>query len=135
MDTAGGIRDITITQGSSQMFSCNFVKGDNDITVQWIVDGIRFECSEEGVETDVYECSTGGAQSVLHLMNTASFGLGNYTVQCILQQNIPAEFLTDPSFDEMFENLTNTAILRVVEPDLCEEKIKLECIFNIIHLL
>ena len=106
------IQNVTITEEESANFTCNFYKGNVDSTVYWTVDGGQYDCdtAEEGISNRCYTTET---QSVLLIRDTSSFTPNStYTVQCILQQNIPQEFSNDESFKEEFnEILTRTAFL------------------------
>ena len=59
------------------------------------------------METEsVYNCSTGDSQSVLQVKNSSKLLIGDHSVQCILNQNIPKDFQEDDSFDENLNSLT-----------------------------
>ena len=109
------IQNVTITEEENANFTCKFSKGDVDSTVYWTVDGREYDCvtAEEDIGADSNGCYTTETQSVLLIRNTSPFTPNStYTVQCILQQNIPQEFSNDESFKEEFnENLTRTAFL------------------------
>ena len=43
------------------------------------------------METEsVYNCSNGDSQSVLQVKNSSKLLIGDHSVQCVLNQNIPA---------------------------------------------
>ena len=114
------IQNVNITKGENANFTCNFSEGDVDSTVKWRVGGHEYDCGtaeEEDIEADSNGCYTTETQSVLLIRDTSSFTPGRtYTVQCILQQNIPQEFRDDESFKEEFnelEILTRTASLTI----------------------
>ena len=108
------IEESPIMQGDSTTFTCNFVKGDNNVNVIWEVNNERYACPlEEGGE-EGYECTINDSQSVLQLMNTNSLEVDNHTVQCILEQNIQEEFRNDPSFNDEWNNITRLAVLTII---------------------
>ena len=87
------IQNVTITEGESAQFTCNFSKGDLNSTVYWTVDGSQYDCvtAEEDIEAGSNGCYTAESQSVLLIRNTTP---GRHQVECILQQNIPELFRT-----------------------------------------
>ena len=104
------IQNVNITEGENANFTCNFSKGDVPSTVYWTVGGREYDCvTAEGVG-----CYTTETQSVLLIRNTSSFiPNSTYTVQCILQHDIPQEFRDDESFKEEFNETLRTAFLTI----------------------
>ena len=118
----GEIENVTISRGESTKFTCKFSKGDVDIAINWSVDDIVFdECgsTEKDISPDCNGCYTTGTESVLFLGNTSSFSTGNHQVQCVIQQNITDNFQKDPSFKEIFNNMTSKATLEISPPSKC----------------
>ena len=89
------IQNVTITEEENANFTCNFSEGDVPSTVYWTVGGREYDCvtTEEDIGADSNGCYTTEAQSVLLIRDTSSFTPNStYTVQCILQHDIPQEF-------------------------------------------
>ena len=109
------IQSLSITEGESASFTCNFSEGDVDSTVEWTVGGREYDCgtAEEDIGADSNGCYTTETQSVLLIRNTGSFTPGNHSVQCILQQNIPEQFRVDPSFQDKYNSITRKATLGI----------------------
>ena len=113
----GEIENMSINRGGSARFTCKFSKGDVDIDINWSVGDIVFYgcgATEKDIAPYSNGCYTTGTESVLSLGNTSSFSTGNHQVQCVIQQNITDNFTKDPSFEERFNNITSTAILKIV---------------------
>ena len=107
MGDDGGLQDLSIPRGEEAEFTCNFIEGDNDVTIKWKIDDVDHNCSEVAMETEsVYNCSTGDSQSVLQVKNSSKLLIGDHSVQCVLNQNIPEDFQEDDTFDENFNFLT-----------------------------
>ena len=114
MGDDGGLQDLSISRGEEAEFTCNFNKGDNDVTIQWKIDGEDYDCSME--TGSVYNCSTGDSQSVLQVKNSNKLFIGDHSVQCVLNQNIPKDFQEDDWFDENLNSLTTRiATLTITE--------------------
>ena len=62
----------------------------------WRISNVTYNVTYDCV--DGIHCSVNESHSVLHVDNTESLGPGNYTVQCKLQQILPANFTVDESF-------------------------------------
>ena len=111
------IQNVIITEEENASFTCNFSEGDVDSTVKWRVGGREYDCvtaEEEDIEADSNGCYTTEIQSVLLIRDTSSFTPDStYTVQCILQQNIPHKFRDDESFKEEFNEIQRTASLTI----------------------
>ena len=107
------IQNITLSEGESGNFTCQFSKRDNDITVFWRVGSGQYDCisAEEDIGSDSIGCYTTDTQSVLLIRNVTA---GTYPVECVLQQNISSDFVNDESFREEFNKpLTISAFLIV----------------------
>ena len=108
------IEESSIMQGDRATFTCDFVKGTNNVDVIWEVDNERYACPPGEGGEEGYKCTINDSQSVLQLMNTNSLEVGNHTVQCILEQNIPEDFRNDSSFNEEWNNITRLAVLTII---------------------
>lgn len=110
---------MSVFEGESATFTCKLSKGSvSDIGVNWIFDGDQYECvsTEDDIAPDGNGCYTNDTRSVLLLRNISSLATGSYPVQCILQQNIPNDFKSDPSFEENLNNITKSTSLTITEP-------------------
>ena len=112
----GGIQDVSVPQGDSVIFTCNFIEADNNVTIKWTVDNVQYICVEEGLGPEFNGCFSGETQSTFQLKNTSLLDIGSHSVQCILEQNIPESFQRDPSFDVKFNSLISTGQLIILEP-------------------
>ena len=123
MGDDGGLQDLSISRGEEAEFTCNFNKGDNNVTIKWKIDDVDHNCSEVAIETEsVYNCSTGDSQSVLQVKNSNKLFIGDHSVQCILNQNIPKDFQEDYWFDENLNSLTTrTAALTIIRGECIQE--------------
>ena len=111
------VQNVSIVEGESANFTCNFSKGTvSDIDIDWAVDGDQYdECGTTEGDTGNGCYTTEGTQSVLLIRDTSSFSTGSRPVQCILPQNIPEDFKNDPSFKEDFNSVMSSAWL-IIEP-------------------
>ena len=113
MDNDEDDYEVSITRGDSAVFICKFIERENELQLQWRVGNFVYECNE----TEFYGCSTSDSYSLFQLKNTTHLHTGNYSVQCILWQNISEEFQNDPSFDERSYNLSSMiGMLKIIEP-------------------
>ena len=104
------VQDKTVTIGEEANFSCSAVGSDVDI--EWTVDGKECEICSSAGDTDIcfensYMSDTATTRSTLIITDSSSLGLGSYTVQCVVKQDLDPRFGTEP-FQE-----NRTASLRI----------------------
>jgi hypothetical protein len=111
----------TAGDGKQATLTCEFVQGDDDITLYWLVNGIMYTCTtlEEDIASDSNGGSTENDTSVLSIRGTKSFKVGEeYSVECGIQQSIPPVYKNDESFEEGFIRATRGGSVRIV-PEGC----------------
>ena len=112
------IHNVTISEGERANFTCQFVThGNDDIIVFWTVGTEKFDCgaSNEGVAPGTNGCHGDNEESVLMIESTSIFGLGDHPVVCNLDQNLSPEFISDPSFEPGFNNITTKRTVLTIE--------------------
>ena len=108
------IEESSIMQGDSTTFTCNFVKGNNDVSVIWEVNNERYACPPEEGGEEGYECTIDDSQSAFQLLCINSFDVGTYSVQCTLEERIPDIFHeNDPSSNELNIKMSNIETLNI----------------------
>ena len=89
---------MTVTSGEQ----ANFPSVGNDVNIQWTVDGEEYEsCLAVGGDFHIcfensYMSDTATTRTTLIIANSSRLGLGSYTVQCIVQQDLDPGFGTEP---------------------------------------
>ena len=92
---------VPVSVGTVAMVTCKIIKKDTNFSISWRMDG-RKVCDED-TPTDDITCFTNATHGVLQLENTTSLGVGNHTVECVLEQEIEPSFIEDPSFEDEYE--------------------------------
>ena len=111
------IHNQTVTAGEKANFTCEFSTFENNnIVVFWTVADERYDCetSEQGVSPGDNSCYGDDEQSVLVIENVAMFEKDEILVYCNLDQNLPEEFTSDPSFDDQFSNIIQMGAFLII---------------------
>ena len=119
------LNDTLLIIGNSTKLSCPFSSG-TDFDIYWKVDGDRYNCTD--TPDGGISCNNSAllSQSILSIEDTNSLGAGNHVVQCVLEQTIPNNFKSDPSFRTGLNCLTEmsmSASLMIIDPSgecVCE---------------
>lgn len=116
--TIDNIHNQTVTAGEKANFTCEFSTFENNnIAVFWTVAGGRFDCgtSEQGVTPGDNGCYGDDEQSVLVIEYVAMFEKDEIPVYCNLDQNLPEELTSDPSFDDQFSNIIQMGAFLIIK--------------------
>ena len=93
-----GVQDLTVATGEQVKFACSAV--GSEVEIQWTINDTECEICSPGRDTDTcfensYMNDTVTTRSILIITDSSSLGVGSYTVQCIVQQNLDPGFETD----------------------------------------
>ena len=97
------IENATVHKGTQETvsLSCAIVIGDSQPTINWIFNDERYDCGSS--KNDVVNgrgCYTSDKATHFVVLDTGSLASGEYPVQCVIEQNIPLQFVNDVDFEE-----------------------------------
>ena len=111
-----------IIAGQAATFVCNILTYDTDYNIVWRIDNVTYDCGDD------IHCSMNKSHSVLQINNTDSLEAGSYTVECVLQHMISANFTTDDSFlPEFGDDIVREGTLHVITCKFIRNEWRSEC--------
>ena len=112
LSTLNEIEDASVTIGDPATFTCYAAKGDTDFSISWKVDDEVYTCDASDTSSENIHCfMMNDTVSVLRI-NTTTLATMSHTVECILRQTIPPEFLGNcslppaPQCDDVIRSAT-----------------------------
>lgn len=113
-----GIENTTVSQGETAELKCQLSR-EKDAIIYWFVGNDRYNCtasSEEEVKGN--GCYTSGSTSHLLVRDTKSLAVGEHKIQCVVEQNLPPDFVNDASFNDSFNSVSSKNGTLTVTPGM-----------------